>query len=69
MQPLLLLAAAASLALLVLPQSCETDVLRSGLLMMSSPPVNSVGRQKMREPNMSGLAGMSWLALKKPARG
>jgi len=57
---------AASLSLLLLPQSCVTDELRSGLLMMSSPPLNSVGRQKMSEPNMSVLAGVSRWALKKP---
>jgi hypothetical protein len=34
--------------------------------MMSSPPVNSVGRQKIREPNISVLAGVSRWALKKP---
>ena len=64
---LLLLLSAASLVLLVLPQSCVTEVVRSGLLMISSPPVNSVGRQRMREPNMSVLAGVSQWALKKPA--
>lgn len=34
--------------------------------MTSSPPLNSVGRQKMSEPNMSVLAGVSRWALKKP---
>jgi hypothetical protein len=63
---LLVLPAGASLSVLVLPQSCVTEVVRSGLLMTSSPPVNSVGRQKIREPNMSVLAGVSRWALKIP---